>query len=473
MAIASLSWKLQIQGAEQVKAKLQEINSEFEQGRITSEQWSAQVNQQGRVLRGFNNNLNISKNLFLAQHPAVRNLTRAMSTFGSITRGVLAITTALNVARMQGTTLTQEETDLMLQEVDIMNKLAQARDPEEIRKYSDELVIIRERLEAIKKEKADQQFTEIATAIASIGLAASMATKSIIDFIPIMQKFGGMSRGGKMLAGGGLIGLGAGLFATGGIDALIGKSDKLEDKLKAIGGIAAMGIGTVMFLPPGIQQFALIAVAVATATVAILVFRKEIEGFFVWLGTALAPVGESFMNFFTVDLPGWFASSLETLTPLWDALKGGFTGFGNIIITVINFLAGGIVSGLNTIGQTIVDFVNRLIAKYEAMRKSLGSIGKALPQLNPLTFEPIKFTPIPLIEAATGFEGMVNKPTMFLAGEAGSEMVSISSRNRGGSSMTVVINNNIGGSILTEKKVVDITLNSLKEELRRRGFTGY
>lgn len=471
MATASLSWRLQIQGAEQVKAKLQEINSEFEQGRITSEQWSAQVNQQGRVLRGFNNNLNISKNLFLAQHPAVRNLTRAMSTFGSITRGVLAITTALNVARMQGTTLTQEETDLMLQEVDIMNKLANTHDPELIRKYSDELVIIRERLEAIKKEKADQQFTEIANSIASIGLAASMATKSIVDLLPRLKMLN--TRGGKMLVGAGLIGLGAGLFATGGIDALIGKSDKLEDKLKAIGGIAAMGIGTVMFLPPGVQQFALIAVAVATATVAILVFRKEIEGFFVWLGTVLAPVGESFMNFFTVDLPGWFALSLETLTPLWDAIKGGFTGFGNIIITVINFLAGGIVSGLNAIGQTIVDFVNSLISRYETMRKSLGSIGKALPQLNPLTFTPLKITPIPLIEAATGFEGMVNKPTMFLAGEAGSEMVSISSRNRGGSSMTVVINNNIGGSILTEKKVIDITLNSLKEELRRRGFTGY
>lgn len=471
MATASLSWRLQIQGAEQVKAKLQEINSEFEQGRITSEQWSAQVNQQGRVLRGFNNNLNISKNLFLAQHPAVRNLTRAMSTFGSITRGVLAITTALNVARMQGTTLTQEETDLMLQEVDIMNKLANTHDPELIRKYSDELVIIRERLEAIKKEKADQQFTEIATAIASIGLAASMATKSIVDLLPHLKMLN--TRGGKMLVGAGLIGLGAGLFATGGIDALIGKSDKLEDKLKAIGGIAAMGIGTVMFLPPGVQQFALIAVAVATATVAILVFRKEIEGFFVWLGTVLAPVGESFMNFFTVDLPGWFALSLETLTPLWDAIKGGFTGFGNIIITVINFLAGGIVSGLNAIGQTIVDFVNSLISRYETMRKSLGSIGKALPPLNPLTFTSLKITPIPLIEAATGFEGMVNKPTMFLAGEAGSEMVSISSRNRGGSSMTVVINNNIGGSILTEKKVIDITLNSLKEELRRRGFTGY
>jgi len=471
MATASLSWRLQIQGAEQVKAKLQEINSEFEQGRITSEQWSAQVNQQGRVLRGFNNNLNISKNLFLAQNPAVRSLTRAMSTFGSITRGVLAITTALNVARMQGTTLTQEETDLMLQEVDIMNKLANTHDPELIRKYSDELVIIRERLAAIKKEKADQQFTEIANSIASIGLSASMATKSIVDLLPHLKMFN--TKGGKMLAGGGLIGLGAGLFATGGIDALIGKSDKLEDKLKAIGGIAAMGIGTVMFLPPGVQQFALIAVAVATATVAILVFRKEIEGFFVWLGTVLAPVGESFMNFFTVDLPGWFALSLETLTPLWDAIKGGFTNFGNIIITVINFLAGGIVSGLNAIGQTIVDFVNSLISRYETMRKSLGSIGKALPPLNPLTFTPLKITPIPLIEAATGFEGMVNKPTMFLAGEAGSEMVSISSRNRGGSSMTVVINNNIGGSILTEKKVIDITLNSLKEELRRRGFTGY
>jgi hypothetical protein len=175
------------------------------------------------------------------------------------------------------------------------------------------------------------------------------------------------------------------------------------------------------------------------------------------------------MKFFTVDLPTWFAISLEALIPLWASMKDGFTMLVNGIIGVLNTLGSGIVAGLNIAGQAIVDAINSLIKKYKKLRDSLGKFGSLLPPLDLLTFTPLTFTAIPLIAAAKGFEGMVSNPTMFLAGEAGPEMVSITPRgSSGGKTIQVFVN--IHGSVWSEKEVSNVVLGKLKDQLKSLNF---
>jgi len=79
---------------------------------------------------------------------------------------------------------------------------------------------------------------------------------------------------------------------------------------------------------------------------------------------------------------------------------------------------------------------------------------------------------MPNIFAAGGYEGIVSKPTMFMVGEAGSEMVKISPLGRmKGSGGTVIIQNiTVQGSILAEREVERIADRGLKRDLKRVGF---
>jgi len=77
-----------------------------------------------------------------------------------------------------------------------------------------------------------------------------------------------------------------------------------------------------------------------------------------------------------------------------------------------------------------------------------------------------------MTRAASGFEGMVSKPTTFLTGEAGPEMVSIKPLNSmNKSSGTIIIQNiTVQGSILAEREVERIADRGLKRDLKRVGF---
>ena len=73
-------------------------------------------------------------------------------------------------------------------------------------------------------------------------------------------------------------------------------------------------------------------------------------------------------------------------------------------------------------------------------------------------------------KAASGFEGMISSPTMFLAGESGAEHVSITPVNRGGGGQTINQYIIVQGSILAERDVERIANKSLKRDLKRVGF---
>jgi len=73
--------------------------------------------------------------------------------------------------------------------------------------------------------------------------------------------------------------------------------------------------------------------------------------------------------------------------------------------------------------------------------------------------------------AASGFEGIISKPTTFLIGEAGPEMVSIKPLgNKSSGGTTIIQYLTVQGSILAEREVERIADRSLKRDLKRVGF---
>lgn len=74
-------------------------------------------------------------------------------------------------------------------------------------------------------------------------------------------------------------------------------------------------------------------------------------------------------------------------------------------------------------------------------------------------------------KAANGFDGMVNSPTMFLAGEAGAEQVSITpARRSAGGGGAIIVNNYVSGSVISERELEKLTMESVKNTLKRAGF---
>ena len=74
-----------------------------------------------------------------------------------------------------------------------------------------------------------------------------------------------------------------------------------------------------------------------------------------------------------------------------------------------------------------------------------------------------------VIPAANGFDGMVNSPTMFLAGESGSEHVSITPSGSGGSGGITVNIQNMNGSDNDLRKLKKTILEVIQESSANRG----
>ena len=71
--------------------------------------------------------------------------------------------------------------------------------------------------------------------------------------------------------------------------------------------------------------------------------------------------------------------------------------------------------------------------------------------------------------AAEGFDGMVNKPTMFMAGEAGSEHVKVTPNGQGGGGNITVNIQNMNGSDDDLRKLKKTILEVIQQSANNRG----
>ena len=117
-------------------------------------------------------------------------------------------------------------------------------------------------------------------------------------------------------------------------------------------------------------------------------------------------------------------------------------------------------------GTNINGTINQLIKNYN---KIAAKTGKATIPLG--TFSPAKTTPFGTLKsAASGFEGLITRPTTFLTGEAGAEHVSITPVGSSGGGQQIIQYITVQGSILAERDVEKIANNALKRDLKRVGF---
>jgi hypothetical protein len=229
-------------------------------------------------------------------------------------------------------------------------------------------------------------------------------------------------------------------------------------------------------------QMVSLSPAISVATVSTHGFRAALTG--VW--AALGPIGWAILGL-SIAIPlliqYWpeivaafqgFISFMQTtfgptFSALWDSITAGAVSFWNGLITFTNGAVNSLLAGIEGLANGFIATVNGMIAAYNSVARLLGLGG--ISALAAITLPRIN---IPLVAAANGFDGMVNKPTMFLAGEAGPEHVTVTPSGRpGGGAGQIVIHNHIAGSMVTMDEVADHTMKSLKDKLRDAGFTGF
>jgi len=178
---ASISVKLKAEGAEDVKQQLLETRAAA-LGVSTAELEHAQsMRQAAKDAQTLNNVQTYQTRIILAQYPALNSLTRTMTEFGHVSRGVLAITTAFSTAF---TAFRTTNTDLL----ELNGELAQAQRDQALalQRYGYDSVQYQEASEQVaiftakKKELDDQMTQEHITNILNFGGAIGIMASSIV-----------------------------------------------------------------------------------------------------------------------------------------------------------------------------------------------------------------------------------------------------------------------------------------------------
>ncbi|AFU58292.1 hypothetical protein Ngar_c13540 [Candidatus Nitrososphaera gargensis Ga9.2] len=499
-----LAWRLSVEGAEEVKAKISDLHDQFNRGEISTEQYAKGLRSAGSELKTFSDASQLQTRAFMAAHPGLGALSRAMSGFSSILRAGQAASNAMNLAMIatQGTSsnLAALQAEAAAAQRAYNKAVAEfGPESEEASMALDQLNAATAKVREEQDKMAQQSIQNAFTFATSMGIMVSSAVQSIPRIKTelgnlsksIGETFGKLGGGGNVaraLGGMAAIGLGATALATGGFNALIGQSDTVADKLKAIGGIGAIGVGIALEFP-AIAKIALIGTAIATATVAIILFRKELADTMAGVAEALAPAGGALMKFFTEDLPAWGTSALSWLsgvfsvaftsiwqgilavaTTIWDSLKSAFVGFWNGMIGVANAALAGIASGIQGFINSVIDGINALISIYNAAARALGQGTMAT-----VSRISIPVPQIPVISAATGFNGILAQDTIFQAHRGEMVRITPASDVRGGlGGGTTVIHNHhhnyhIEGSVWSERDLKRMIGRGLYYDLRDRG----
>ena len=283
-----LTWQLQIQGAENVKSKLSDLNGQFERGEITTEQYATGLRSVNRDARVMSNTMNIQKNIFLATHPVLNNLTRAMNIFGSVNRAVMSGLNTINIAMIALNTnsagVAQAQADLAQKQREYDEAVLKfGPDSKQAIQALDELRVAQAKL----GEETQNRSNQITSAWLSVGAAISGVVTSIVLTLPKILPFIG--------------GLGT-----------------------AFGSLIAF----FEFLPTGMTNFALFAST----------FLDLIPGMI----EAQTKFGDAMRYFFRVLLPITATIGLQIVTNLMN-------GIGKALVDGINMVVKGIVNAINTL----------------------------------------------------------------------------------------------------------------------------
>ena len=429
MVSIPIEWHLGIKGSDEVKSELDQLSAAFNKAKISGGNYGKEQRALSTAVNRRINEDRMENRLLLAQHPNLLRVSRAMSTLSSITRSLLTLQNALNLSKIASSQVDvegmniQKDLNEAYRERSELLKLGKKGTDEWIRNEEEINILLAEQKEHIQNLK-DTNFNEWITSVTGIIFAGSTAfmafSKHLSSIIGFFGKLGTLSAG-----------LLNPFTAIGVAMALIGGS--IADWL-----VGLLGIGK---------------------------WRENngrlLEEFFtVSIPLALGQAGLALTQFFLNDLPIWATSGLKMLSDAfintWNSIIMTTNAGVNAVISGVNVVINGAISAINS----FISAINNILRKAKLGTISLIPKFSGIPPIN-----------IPTIAAAKGFNGMVNSPTMFLAGEAGQEHVSITPNGRSSGGNTIIIN--IAGSVVTEKKLAYMVDQVQKQNLKSRGFTGF
>ena len=97
-----IRYKFSTTGTDEVKSELDQLADAFHRAKAAGGSFSKEQRALSPVMNGVINQTRLENRLFLAQHPNILKLSRAMSTLTSITRTILTISNAFNLSKIRG-----------------------------------------------------------------------------------------------------------------------------------------------------------------------------------------------------------------------------------------------------------------------------------------------------------------------------------------------------------------------------------
>jgi hypothetical protein len=176
-----------------------------------------------------------------------------------------------------------------------------------------------------------------------------------------------------------------------------------------------------------------------------------------WFQTTFGPAFVAVWNAIATALPA-----------VWAGIRMGFVSFANGMIMGFNGMIVSYTKGAELLANGVIAGINGIISAYNRLASALK-----LPDLPSLSYLSLSAPQIPLIAAANGFNGDVNGPHLFLAGEAGQEHVSITPNggsSKGNNGPTVINYITVQGSIKSSQELAKDVDKVMKDTLKRHGW---
>jgi hypothetical protein len=409
-----LSWKLSVRGATEVKTKLAELQRQFDQNAISAEDYAKGLREVARDSTTFTNSMNLQNRVFLATHPNLQRMSRAMSTVASVSRTLLTITNALNLARIASQGISSEQLDIESQIAQTLRAIARETDPEKLQALNEQLAVLRARLQELVSAETEQKINNLITLIGSVGLAV-----------------GGISSALAKIGGSGLLaGIGAGAVA--GFAALA---------VAILAAVAAVGVFIAIWERlTGVEDGFFTGIVEQFSDVLGPFTKEVIRLFTITIPRALGTAAVFLTQFFLEDLPTWAQSA-------FDFLAAGFTGVWAFITNATQNFINAIVTGIEFLINQFINAVNVMIRAYNAAARKIG-----LPTISELKQVTLARISLETPEAKTAAERDIG-----LGGDTGA-------------GATVVNNFEVHGSIRSDQEFMKLVDDNLKQKLKTRGF---
>lgn len=429
-----IEWRLGIKGSNEVKSELDRLSQAFDKAKASGGEYGKEQRALSTAVNRRIQEDRLQNNLLLAQHPMILKASRAMSALTSITRTLLTIQNTLNIAKIASSNVDIEGLGIQSELNEALRRRTELQrqgkiGTEEWIKNEENINILlakqKEHIEEVKNTKFNDWITVISTTLFGVASGFSIVKNHLREIIGVIGRFGVLSAG------------------------LLNPLTAIGVAMAAVGGFIADWLVGLLGLNEWRDKNG-----------------KMLEEFFtISIPTALGNAALFMTNFFLNDLPNWVTIATETVMKLFASMWGSIKEFSS---SAINFIVDQITSFINRARSLLKSLIDFIVQGARSLGGRLTSGGSNTNQYSGMQGSAVTSA----LHAANGFNGMVNQPTLFLAGEGGPEQVNITPKGEtSGGGNTVIIN--VAGSVVTEKKLAYMVDQYQKQNLKSRGFTGF